>query len=43
MRARRDGITDDQVKAILADGVARAKTTSNQTINQVRTAIGINL
>jgi tryptophanyl-tRNA synthetase len=43
MRARRDAITDDQVRAVLAAGVARAKTTSNQTIKQVRTAIGINL
>lgn len=43
MRARRDAITDEQVLAVLADGVARAKTTSNQTINKVRTAIGINL
>jgi tryptophanyl-tRNA synthetase len=43
MRARRDAITDDQVKTVLAAGVARAKTTSNQTINQVRTAIGVNL
>jgi tryptophanyl-tRNA synthetase len=43
MRAKRDTITDEQVKDILADGVARAKATSNQTINKVRTAIGINL
>jgi tryptophanyl-tRNA synthetase len=43
MRARRDAITDEQVKGVLADGVKRAKETSNKTINQVRTAIGINL
>jgi len=43
MRARRDAITDEQVKEVLADGVKRAKVTSNKTINQVRTAIGINL
>jgi tryptophanyl-tRNA synthetase len=43
MRARRDAITNEQVKEVLADGVKRAKVTSNKTINQVRTAIGINL
>jgi tryptophanyl-tRNA synthetase len=43
MRARRDAITDEQVKEVLVDGVKRAKVTSNKTINQVRTAIGINL
>jgi len=43
MRARRDAITDEQVKEILADGVVKAKVTSHITINQVRTAIGINL
>ena len=43
MRERRDSITDDQVKQVLADGVARAKSVSHQTMNKVRTAIGINL
>jgi len=43
MRARRDSITDEQVKNVLIDGVARAKQTSNNTIAKVRTAIGINL
>jgi len=43
MRARRDAITDEQVKEVLADGVKRAKVISNKTINQVRAAIGINL
>jgi tryptophanyl-tRNA synthetase len=43
MRARRDAITDEQVKEVLVDGVKRAKVTSNKTINQVRTAVGINL
>jgi tryptophanyl-tRNA synthetase len=43
MREKRDSITDEQVLAVLADGVARAKETSNKTIIQVRTAIGINL
>lgn len=43
MREKRDSITNEQVLAVLADGVARAKETSNKTITQVRTAIGINL
>lgn len=43
MRERRNAITDEEVKAVLADGVMRAKTVSNQTLNRVRTAIGINL
>jgi len=43
MRARRDNITDQQVIEVLADGVARAKVTSNQTITSVRSAIGLNL
>lgn len=43
MRDRRNSITDDEVKAVLADGVARAKTVSNETIEKVRSAIGIAL
>ncbi len=43
MRERRDSITDEQVKDVLADGVARAKTVSNETIAKVRSAIGIAL
>ena len=43
MRDRRNSITDDEVKAVLADGVARAKTVSNETIAKVRSAIGIAL
>jgi len=43
MREKRDSITDEQVIAILTDGVVRAKQTSNQTINRVRSAIGLNL
>jgi tryptophanyl-tRNA synthetase len=43
MRDRRNSITDDEVKAVLADGVARAKTVSNETITKVRSAIGIAL
>ncbi len=43
MRERRDNITDEQVKAVLRDGVARAKAVSNATLQKVRTAIGISL
>lgn len=43
MRDKRAGISDDDVKAVLADGVARAKTTSNETLAKVRRAIGINM
>ncbi len=43
MRERRNSITEEQVKAVLADGVKRAKTTSNTTLEKVRTAIGIAL
>ena len=43
MRERRNSITDTEVKAVLADGVARAKAVSNQTLQSVRTAIGISL
>ena len=43
MRERRDNITDEQVKAVLRDGVARAKAVSNATLQKVRTAIGVAL
>jgi hypothetical protein len=43
MRDRRNSITDDEVKAVLGDGVARAKIVSNETIEKVRSAIGIAL
>jgi tryptophanyl-tRNA synthetase len=43
MRERRDNITDEQVKAVLADGVTRAKEVSNKTLEKVRAAIGIAL
>lgn len=43
MRERRDKITDEDVKTVLADGLKRAKETSNQTLAKVREAIGINL
>lgn len=43
MRERRSSITDGEVKAVLADGVARAKAVSNETLSKVRGAIGITL
>lgn len=43
MREKRNSITDDDVRAVLADGVTRAKSVSNQTLANVRTAIGITL
>lgn len=43
MRERREQISDDDVKAILSDGVARAKEVSNEILQRVRDAIGITL
>jgi tryptophanyl-tRNA synthetase len=43
MREKRNNITDNQVKQVLADGAVRAKAISNQTLARVREAIGINL
>lgn len=43
MRERRNAISDDDIRAVLADGVKRAKETSNQTIEKVRQAVGIAL
>jgi tryptophanyl-tRNA synthetase len=43
MREKRNSISDDDVRAVLADGVARAKQVSNRTIENVRKAIGIAL
>jgi tryptophanyl-tRNA synthetase len=43
MREKRDAITDEVVKVVLADGVARAKQISNTTLSKVREAIGITL
>ncbi len=43
MRDRKVGISDDEVKRILAEGVEKAKIISGETINKVRDAIGINL
>jgi tryptophanyl-tRNA synthetase len=41
MRQRRDAITDEEVKKVLANGATKAKETSNQTLKKVRRAIGI--
>lgn len=43
MRERRNQITDDDIKAVLTDGVKKAKEVSNITMNRVREAIGIAL
>lgn len=43
MREKRDAISDDDVREILADGASRAKAVSNQTLTRVRDAIGISL
>ncbi len=43
MRERRNKITNEEIKAVLADGVRRAKETSNKTLTKVRQAIGIDL
>lgn len=43
MREKRNGITEEEVKQVLANGVTRAKKISNQTIEKVRKAVGIAL
>jgi tryptophanyl-tRNA synthetase len=43
MRERRNKITDEEVKEVLANGVLRAKETSNKTLIGVRKATGIDL
>jgi tryptophanyl-tRNA synthetase len=43
MREKRNAITDEAVKSVLADGVARAQAVSHETIKRVRDAIGISL
>lgn len=43
MREKRDQISDNDVKAVLADGVARAKAVSGPTLERVREAIGITI
>lgn len=41
MREKREAITDKAVQAVLADGVVKAKKTSQHTLQKVREAIGI--
>jgi tryptophanyl-tRNA synthetase len=43
MREKRDAISDDDVRSVLANGAVRAKEISNQTLSRVRTAIGVTL
>ncbi len=43
MRAKRASITDDEVKAVLAEGVRKAKLISNDMLNRVRDVVGINI
>lgn len=43
MRERRAAITDEEVRAVLAAGVAKARETSHKTLARVRKAIGISL
>ncbi len=43
MRERRNAITDEDVKRVLTEGAAKAKSTSNTTLQRVREAIGINI
>jgi tryptophanyl-tRNA synthetase len=43
MREKRDNISDEEVKAVLAAGVIRAKAISNKTLENVRKAVGIAL
>lgn len=43
MRQRRAAITDEEVRAVLADGVARAKAISHATLERVRAAVGMTL
>ncbi len=43
MREKRNTITDEMVKEVLAMGTAKAKTYAATTMDKVRQAIGINL
>lgn len=43
MREKRNQITDEEVRAVLADGAKRAKAISNPMIQKIRTAVGIAL
>lgn len=43
MRSRRQEITDEEIKKVLAEGVEKAKIVSSKTIEKVRQVIGISL
>jgi len=43
LREKRASITDEDIRAVLADGVTRAKVVSGPVLDRVRTAVGINL
>jgi len=43
MRAKRELITDDEIRTVLADGAKRAKAISNPMIEKIRKAVGISL
>jgi tryptophanyl-tRNA synthetase len=43
MRAKRETITDDEIRVVLKDGAARAKAISNPIMQKIRTVVGINL
>lgn len=43
MREKRNLITDEDVKIVLADGVKKAKAVSSETLKRVRDAIGISI
>lgn len=43
MRAKRAAITDDEVKAVLAEGVRKAKLVSNDMLKRVRDVVGITI
>jgi len=43
MREKRESISDEQVRDVLREGAEKAKVTSNETLQKVRSAIGIAL
>ena len=43
MRAKREQITDDEIRSVLKDGAIRAKAISNPMIEKIRKAVGISL
>jgi len=43
MRAKREQITDDEIRSVLKDGAIRAKAISNPMLEKIRKAVGISL